>query len=552
MSRPIFEIKERYVGTGDKSDYSFDFGISNKRDVTILALNASGEQQWSVNGDDTEYISSVTFEANERETGIVNLVDDLPVDWELFLILNPGAGEPSSTAKFRDQKTYTLRRIEDSFDYCVGGLQRLFDLTRKSMRLPEWIEYSDFNMTVPAEIIETDSAGRMMLVNADSNGWELGPDASDIADAQTNAAAAAASATAALLSANNADTSEAAAAASAAAALVSETNAAATLSGAIPKSTGTTKGDIITFTGSATPVRRAAGADNTVPTYWAAATDGLIARADIGARVQKFLSSSGNYNTTYVFEITSGNATAAATYTNNGITYTVVDTIAAGTRLYATGNANPLTSGTLTKASGTGDTTLTFQSYRRPLYLRVKMAGGGGGGGSPDVATSAGTTGGTSTFGSSLLTCVGGGGAPGGPGSAGGAAGTSTLGTGAVGTACPGNRGQPGGFLADSNGGDGGDTALFSGGGRGGFRGLNGNAGITNSGGGGGGGGGFTALASGGGGGSAGSIDAILNSPLATYAYAVGAGGAAGSTGGSGIASGAGAAGYIEVIEYYQ
>lgn len=65
---------------------------------------------------------------------------------------------------------------------------------------------------------------------------------------------------------------------------------------------------------------------------------------------------------TYTFTVTSANATLGATYTNNGVTYTVTATIAAQTTLVATGVSAPTASGTLTKASGTGDATITFSA----------------------------------------------------------------------------------------------------------------------------------------------------------------------------------------------
>lgn len=54
-----------------------------------------------------------------------------------------------------------------------------------------------------------------------------------------------------------------------------------------------------------------------------------------------------------------------STYTNNGITYTVSEVNITGGTGYisATGSGAPTSSGTLTKASGTGDATLAFSSY---------------------------------------------------------------------------------------------------------------------------------------------------------------------------------------------
>lgn len=66
---------------------------------------------------------------------------------------------------------------------------------------------------------------------------------------------------------------------------------------------------------------------------------------------------------TYIFTVTSANATTAATFTNNSQTFTVLETIASGTTLVCSGTGAPLASGTLTKASGTGDATITFSAF---------------------------------------------------------------------------------------------------------------------------------------------------------------------------------------------
>jgi len=64
----------------------------------------------------------------------------------------------------------------------------------------------------------------------------------------------------------------------------------------------------------------------------------------------------------YTFTISSGNATLGATYTNNGNTFTVAKTVAAGLSVIMQGPAAPAASGTLTKSAGTGDATLTFSA----------------------------------------------------------------------------------------------------------------------------------------------------------------------------------------------
>lgn len=74
-----------------------------------------------------------------------------------------------------------------------------------------------------------------------------------------------------------------------------------------------------------------------------------------------------------VFAVTSANATLGATYTNNSITFTVQATIAAGTILVCTASGLPTSSGTLTKASGTGDATITFSANTPGVQLYVSL-----------------------------------------------------------------------------------------------------------------------------------------------------------------------------------
>jgi hypothetical protein len=69
----------------------------------------------------------------------------------------------------------------------------------------------------------------------------------------------------------------------------------------------------------------------------------------------------------FTFTVTSASATVGATYTNNGYTFTVLATISGGTTLLCSGTGNPLASGTLTKAIGTGDATITFSAAVAPI-----------------------------------------------------------------------------------------------------------------------------------------------------------------------------------------
>lgn len=272
--------------------------------------------------------------------------------------------------------------------------------------------------------------------------------------------------------------------------------------------------------------------------------------------ITKYTSGSGNHNLSYYFFCASASATAGATYTNNGVTFTVSATIASGTLLRATGNGAPAVSGTLTKSGGTGDTTITFYAMRAPLAIHLLMSGGGGGGAGGGTTTPQGTDGNDSTFG----TCTASKGLKGDFNQA-TVGGASTLGSGWVGRNATGGCSQGTcSTAANANtmsGGSGGTNIVGGAAGGGQCAGIQPGTGLNapaNSGGGGGGGagGGVVNSTGGAGGSAAGAIDAVNTSPSGSYAYSVGAGGTGGIAGTSGAAGGNGGSGLIIVTELYQ
>lgn len=268
--------------------------------------------------------------------------------------------------------------------------------------------------------------------------------------------------------------------------------------------------------------------------------------------VQRMIgAASGTLNLIYAFLINSASATVGATYTNNGITYTVVKTISSSTLVYASGSGAPTTSGTLTKSGGTGASTLTFQSFKRPNVLVVEMigggGGGGGGGGTPDA-------GGDTTFGDHTS---GGGGAGRGNGSVPDDPGEFTLGDDADDLGCfngatssVGSVGTVSSVHAGLNGAPG---LSGTGGGRGASSGANdGGSGQPGTGAGGGGGGANTGWGAASGGCSGAPMRFQIVNPEDTYAWEIGAGGAGVGGGTSNGGSGDGADGSICVTFKYQ
>lgn len=229
-----------------------------------------------------------------------------------------------------------------------------------------------------------------------------------------------------------------------------------------------------------------------------------------------------------------------------------------GDGTWATPTAFSPTAPTIQKfTSGTG----TYTKPANVLYIRVKALGAGGGGSGSGSAGSyggAGSNGGNTTFGTSLITAGGGVGGVSGNGAP-GTGGTPTA-TGLTGILSYGNNGAPNAVYQATG------TNIYSAGGQGGGSALGGGAsgGIVNAGvggsaqsnsGGGGGGAGITNAAdstAGTGGGGGAYVDVIINSPSSSYSYAIGASGSGGTAGTAGAAGGAGGSGMIVVEEFYQ
>jgi hypothetical protein len=240
-------------------------------------------------------------------------------------------------------------------------------------------------------------------------------------------------------------------------------------------------------------------------------------------------------------QVLQSNGNAAPTWTTNisGNSANVTGTVAVangGTGL----TSIPHTVTVYTSGSGTYTTPANCKA------IWVRCAGGGGGGASNGASgQNSGSGGGNTTFGT--LTASGGAGAFY-TATGGGASGGDINSSGGT-TGVPGNTSPQ---VNQGYGGPGGSSVLGGGGSGGSNGGAAGSAPPAGYGGGGGGAGTnstYIAMAGGAGGGY---TEKLINSPSATYSYAVGAGGAGGTGGGTGGGvGGAGAAGVIIITEYY-
>lgn len=327
----------------------------------------------------------------------------------------------------------------------------------------------------------------------------------------------------------------------------------------------TTTAMATTTAGTSGQVLTSNGGSSSAPTFQTVPGNTTVLKAPT---VQTFLPAQttgttvgGLYRT---FTVSSANATVGATYTNNSITYTVLYTIAGGTTLVTSqSTTGSLVGTTLTKASGTGDATITLSSsvatgqYQlpsnpAPLYIVVEVVAGGGGGAGTGTSPGAAGAGSNANFGSTLLVANGGGAASATISGVGGTASVAASSTVLQLQVVPGSPGSVSSLYYP--GGNGGSSFFGGGAGAGAANGTgNGSVGGTNTGGGGGGASAVTGSTAGaGGGGGGGYAKAIITSPASTYTFAIGDAGAGGNAGGSGAAGGKGGIGGIWVTEHYQ
>ena len=212
MSRPYYNPKQQYIGTGSVDTYTFDFKIESLTQLEVVVVDDTGVETERLRGDDTTYLSSVTFNSVSGG-GTVVLLADLPASYKIVLLL--ANDEPTQPYPFSDKRSFTLKNFETALDFLVGPLVRGIYLAKRSMRLHDTDNEVTISTILPPGFADNPDA--VLAVNDTGDGFKFGVTTASIAN---NANAAAASALAAAAS-------ETAAAASALAAAASETNAAA-------------------------------------------------------------------------------------------------------------------------------------------------------------------------------------------------------------------------------------------------------------------------------------------------------------------------------------
>lgn len=175
MSRPTYDVKETYTGTGLLSTYTFDFKIESSSQLLVIEVNALGVETQRVRGNNLTYLSGITI--NPISGGSVTLAAPLATGYRLILLLANDA--PVQSFEFSNKTTFSLKRIENALDVLAGAIQRLVYRGKQSIRIHDLDNEETFNAQLPPGIAT--QATRTIRVNSAGTGFEFGQSSSEAA-----------------------------------------------------------------------------------------------------------------------------------------------------------------------------------------------------------------------------------------------------------------------------------------------------------------------------------------------------------------------------------
>lgn len=186
-----FDYKEQVLGTGDATQYTFDFLIQDPTHLLIWVQDSAGKIVGSYRGDDITFLAGLIFDA-KNGGGTVTLVSNLADAYVMTMFLaNDAPDQPSS---FPNKFSFTLEAIEAALDYIASWGQRIAYLAQRSVKMHDVDDIDLFDPTLPVN--PAGNPGGVLSVKTDGTGFEFAVTTQNII-AVTNSTAAASAAAAA-------------------------------------------------------------------------------------------------------------------------------------------------------------------------------------------------------------------------------------------------------------------------------------------------------------------------------------------------------------------
>lgn len=179
--------RNNYIGNDATATYPYSFKVYTKNDLKVVVREiATGVETVLVV--DTDYTVSGLLSVTG---GNVVLVDSAQA-WltggflkDEYAISIRRIRSLKQLADVKNQGDFFPETHEDVFDKQVMISQQQQDEIDRSIKLLESISPTVFDMHLPAEFVGAEYA--TIMTNADGDGWEKGPTASEVSNAQTYA-----------------------------------------------------------------------------------------------------------------------------------------------------------------------------------------------------------------------------------------------------------------------------------------------------------------------------------------------------------------------------
>lgn len=185
-----------YLGNGATQTFSYNFKIFHQSNLKVVKRDSSGvETQLALNADYT--VTGV----GETNGGTIYLVNGALPSGTVITIRR--VVDPVQTTDIRNQSELYREVLEDQFDYQTMVDQMQSDDLSRSVKLPETIKPSEFDIKLPTSI--KSKANKTLIINDQGTGFDFGLSALEIEGFVTAAETAKALAQTA---ATNAHTSE--------------------------------------------------------------------------------------------------------------------------------------------------------------------------------------------------------------------------------------------------------------------------------------------------------------------------------------------------------
>lgn len=263
-----------YTGSAGVGPYAFSFEVLAATDIAVYK-----------NSTKLTLTTNYTVTINSNGTGSVTLTSAATGSDTITII---GSRAIERTTDFVTAGDLLAASLNEQLDSQIVMIQQLAEENKRTLKAPAYDPAASddggtLNMTLPPKATR---AGKTLVFNATTGNPEAGPSLTAVADVETNANNAAASATAAASSASSAASSASSAATSASTASTAATTAtnASTSASSSASSASSSASSASTSASTASTKADEASASATLANDWATKTSGTVAGGEYSAK----------------------------------------------------------------------------------------------------------------------------------------------------------------------------------------------------------------------------------------------------------------------------